>query len=72
MDTLYFLIVVESFVFGAIWHNQSLRPERKGERPDPAVLFIGPSANSRKLARSLEVQKAGGRPGKEPAKASTI
>ena len=41
MNALVFLFVIESFVFGAMWHNQSPRSEREHEsgRPDPAVLF---------------------------------
>ena len=41
MNALLVLIVAESFVFGAMWHNQSARSgmERESERPDPAVLF---------------------------------
>ena len=39
MNALVFLLVVESFVFGAMWHNKSARSgmERESERPDPAV-----------------------------------
>lgn len=41
MNALVFLFVVESFVFGAFWHNQSARPgrDRESGKPDRAVLF---------------------------------
>ncbi len=41
MSALVFLFVVESFVFGAMWHNKSARSgrERESGKPDLAVLF---------------------------------
>ncbi len=75
MIALIFLFVVESFVFGAMWHNKSARSgmERESERPDPAVLFSRRSANFRKQALSLHVQTIVERPqGKQQLRGSTI
>jgi len=56
MSTLLFLFVAESFVFGWMWHNQSLRSERDSEGPDPAVLFAHGSKNPQTPAPSVEVE----------------
>ena len=56
MNAFYFLLVVESFVFGLMWHNQSLRSERGSEGPDPAVLFAHGSENFQEQALSVEVE----------------
>jgi hypothetical protein len=52
MNTLLSLIVAESFVFGAMWHNKSQRSEKGNEirRPDPAVLLSGKSTSLQKQA----------------------
>jgi hypothetical protein len=41
VNALVFLFVVDSFDFGAMWHNKSPRSEREheSERPDRAVWF---------------------------------
>ncbi len=57
MSPLYFLLVIESFVIGWMWHNQSARFERKheSEKPDPAVLFSRiPQRTPRRAPRCRE------------------
>jgi hypothetical protein len=53
MNDLYFLFVVVTVLFAAIWHNQPPQSERKheGEKPDPAVLF---SRRSSKFPNGME------------------
>jgi len=52
VNVLFFLFVAESFVFAAMWHNESLQSEK--EKPDPAVLFAHRNANFQKPARSVK------------------
>ena len=75
MSALVFLFVVESFVFGAMWHNKSPQSEREheSERPDWAVLFSRRSPNLRKQALSVQVQTTVERPhSTQQIKVSTI
>jgi hypothetical protein len=75
VNALVFLFVVESFVFGTMWHNKSPQSEREheSERPDRAVLFSRRSPNLRKQALSVQVQTTVERPqSKQQIKVSTI
>ena len=75
MSALLVLLVAESFVFGAMWHNKSGRSglERESERPDPAVLFYSRKPKLRKQAGSVQLQIAMDRPQSIPQmRGSTI
>jgi len=75
VNPLLVLLVVESFVFGVMWHNKSARSglERESERPDPAVLFSRRRPNPRKEALSVHVQMTVERPqSKQQMRGSTI
>ena len=52
MNALFFLVLAESFVFAAMWHNESLQSERG--KPDPAVLFSHKSGIFRKRAQPVK------------------
>jgi len=75
VSALLVLLVAESFVFGAMWHNKSGRSglERESERPDPAVLFYSRKPKLRKQAGSVQLQIAMDRPQSIPQmRGSTI
>jgi len=75
VNALFVLLVAESFVFGAMWHNKSARSglERESERPDPAVLFSSRNPNLRKQALSVQVQMTVEQPqSKQQMRGSTI
>ena len=75
MNTLVFLFVIVSFVFGTMWHNKSPRSEREheSERHGPGSLVLPWSPNLRKQALSVQEQTTVERPqSKQQIKVSTI